>query len=420
MFKNKKSHGLVLLMVILLAIPALPGCSSKSVEAASYSVSLDVNPSIELTVIDNLVTDVKAFNDDGTEILFQTDVVGTAATNAVSEIVLEMVNAGYITKSEIDPYLLITVSNNAGLDQTVSEDISASLQSAAEETLNQFELDCQVASTLAAGDARAASEALGISVGRYMLFSFIAKDESMTIEEVMATYGHLTIGELMEMFELIEAKITNDVSASESSDNSGISSEVSSSTSENSEISTTEQKATLKLALSEYKTAKKSAITAFHISYQTIKDSFKEVLKAIPKKGVAAEINAQRSALKEKMLTDRRAAILVKKDSFITARESFLQAVSDSGLTEDDLDELMEEETADLEDPEENLELDLEIEGLVSESDVDEDAGDIESDTESDDEDNKVEVDIKAGINSDGSITAGVAATASTGKGNKK
>jgi phosphoribosylaminoimidazole (AIR) synthetase len=196
--KRRLTGLLVLFLIAALALPGITGCTQiPTASAANYKVSLDVNPSIEFTVTDGLVSAVNAYNDDGTAIILATDVVGMTPEDAVKVIVEQMIAEGYIAPSEVKPYLLITVSENPDLDEEVVD----GLEEAAEEILEAYDVGCKVRSTMVAGSVEEEAAAAGMSIGRYVLFSYIAEEEGLSLEDAVLTYGHMTMGELMELFE---------------------------------------------------------------------------------------------------------------------------------------------------------------------------------------------------------------------------
>ena len=53
-----------------------PATGAVVAKAQGYTVTIDINPSIELTVVDGVVTQAEAYNDDGQVLLLSTDVQG--------------------------------------------------------------------------------------------------------------------------------------------------------------------------------------------------------------------------------------------------------------------------------------------------------------------------------------------------------
>ena len=79
--------------------------------AAVSTITLDINPSIELSVEMGLVTGALAYNDDGEAIVLEADVVGMTPSDAIDAIVDALVAEGYITAEE-EAAVVITVSGD--------------------------------------------------------------------------------------------------------------------------------------------------------------------------------------------------------------------------------------------------------------------------------------------------------------------
>ena len=343
--RTKTNQFLALTLAVVLLVSTLPGCSSSLTgsqsepesESESYKVSMDVNPSIEFTITDELVSSVDAFNDDGTAIILATNVLGMTATDAVTSIVKEMVTAGYIAKTEIKPYLLITVSEDETRDSEASEALTESLETAAVAALDENELGCKVKSTLVSGEVEAASDALGLSIGRYLLFRYIAEEEDVTIETAIATYGHLTIGELMDMFE--DAKFAYKYKAKKTEDKEELDES-------SSDSLTPEQQIAMKAAFAQLKLDRAAARVVFHETYKSIKETYKTGLEALRVKGKKTaenDVKAKRALLREAMLADRRAALAVRADAVAAAKAKFLLTVSELGISDEILDDILDD-----------------------------------------------------------------------------
>ncbi|MHB8963023.1 MAG: anti-sigma-I factor RsgI family protein [Saccharofermentanales bacterium] len=382
----KTNQFLALTLAVVLLVSTLPGCSSTLTESQpepeSFKVSMDVNPSIEFTITDELVSSVDAFNDDGTAIIMATNVLGMTATDAVTSIVKEMVAAGYIAKSEIKPYLLITVSEDETRDSEVSEALTESLETAAVAALDENELGCKVKSTLVSGEVEAASDALGLSIGRYLLFKYIAEEEEVTIEAALETYGHMTIGELMDMFE--DAKFAYKYKEIKEEDKEE-------SDESSSDLLTPEQQLAMKAAFAALKLDREAARVVFHETYKSIKETYKTGLEALRVKGkktVESDVQSQRALLRETMLADRRAALVTRTDAVAAAKARFLLAVSGLGISDEILDDILDDVDEEEEDADEDIDEDTdESENSSSEASSIENSSSEESSSEVSSED---------------------------------
>ncbi|MHB1453049.1 MAG: anti-sigma-I factor RsgI family protein [Saccharofermentanales bacterium] len=362
--RTKSNQFLALMLAVVLLVSTLPGCAStltrSEPELESYKVSMDVNPSIEFTITEDKVSAVEAFNDDGTVILLATDVLGMSATDAVTSIVKEMITAGYIAETEIKPYLLITVAEDEAVDSETSEALTESLEVAAEAALTENELDCRVKSTVASIEVEQASDALGLSIGRYLLFKYIAQEQDVTIEDALATYGHLTIGELMDMFADAKFAYKYHGKKHEKIEDEDSDSDSSSNSSSASELLTPDQQLAVKAAFAQLKLDREAARVVFHETYKSIKETYKtglEALRVKGKKSAESDARSQRALLRETMLADRRAAIITRADSVAAAKAAFILTLSELGISldnyEDFLDGLNDDEETDVDEEEE-------------------------------------------------------------------
>ncbi len=333
---GKKQRMLCVLLAVLLMVSMLAGCSGKAAPAAqpsaaataaivakaksgdNYKVTIDVNPSIELTVTDGLVTGATAFNDDGQGIVLSVNTTGMTPDAAVTAIVKELASSGYINNTaEVRPYLIITVSKNGVTDEQKTEE----LKDTAEKTLEELKLECRIGTADVTSEDVAAAASLNISVGRYVLLKYIAAKEGITIEQAIATYGSMKIGELMDMYKEAEDLFKED-------DDNGRGDFLS--------TLTPEQVQAVNSAIKTFKAELKTAEKAFHNTVKQMKKTYSGQVKAIRKSGSdAAAIQAQLDALKQKMLDERTAALGVLTAAVNAAKDKCIAAVSSVPLNKD-------------------------------------------------------------------------------------
>lgn len=173
--------------------------------AGSYKLTLDVNPSIELTVKDGLVTGAAAYNDDGKAILLSANVTGLSANSAIDAIISEIAAAGYLNKADKEPYVLVTVAGGADNPELRDE-----LEDYTEKALEAAGVDGDVKSAVVSDDTASGAAAQGMSAGRYMVLQYIAKEKGITFEEAVALYGTMSISQLMEQFEDLDEAFDED------------------------------------------------------------------------------------------------------------------------------------------------------------------------------------------------------------------
>jgi hypothetical protein len=300
---------------------------------ASYCVSIDVNPSIELKVTEGLVTEALAFNDDGQSVLLEINVIGLAADEAVKTIVTALIEAGYISESEIEPALIVTVTNGG---QAVGEEAAEALEKAAEEILESQAVECKVRTAYIPDEVAAAAASCGLTTGRYIILDYAAQTEGITIEEAITKYGSLKIGEMLDLFEGVKDvfKTYNQTAEGDEDGSADL------------EGMTPEQQALFQAALAAYHTEIKAANDAFHTAFATIKADFKLKIAdiRIQYRHVDKTLYHQSmNQLREEMLAARREAITVMKAAFKTAQANFKAAMAAIGLPEDTVDEELEE-----------------------------------------------------------------------------
>ena len=212
--KNRAWMGIVL--ALLLVTTAVSGCTNDTgttetagalmAKADSYSVTIDVNPSISLSVEGGVVTGATAYNDDGQTLLLGVDVTGLGVEQAISVLTTALADAGYLTgDGEEEPVLIITVSGNESEQE--DGEVAKQLCEFAQEALEGRELNCRIGAVQVSDEDVAAAQAYGISVGRYLLFEYISQVDGLTMEEVIALYGTTKIGVLLSMYEGAEGSL---------------------------------------------------------------------------------------------------------------------------------------------------------------------------------------------------------------------
>jgi len=287
-------------------------------EALGYTVSLDVNPSIEMTIANGVVSEISAYNDDGQAIMLESEVVGLEANAAVEELVKALLGAGYLDSTDVQPCLIIAVAEN----EETAEKTAGSLEESAKGVLEGLGVDCIVKGASVSDDVAAEAASYELSVGRYMLLDYIAKAENISMQEAREKYSGLKMGELMLMFEGLE-DLFDEPEEEEEEPQTGL---------------TPEQIAALEPALQAFQIELDAAQDVFHTAFKAIKEEYKGKVEALKEQfGGNAKTSEYKAALKElktTMLGDRRAAIAARQDAFNIAKENFRQAVAALGLPE--------------------------------------------------------------------------------------
>ncbi len=282
------------------------------------TITLDINPSIELSVENGQVTALLAYNDDGQAIVLATDVTGMTPSDAVDALVAALIEQGYMTADE-EEALVITVSGyeNDGLAEGLKE--------RAQERIREMEMVCAVISAAVSQSDVAAAQALGLSVGRYLIIKYIAEQQGMTLEDAIAMYSTSHMMTLLGMVDdpdAIFSYVGDDLI-------SGL---------------TPEQQATLQAAIDAYKTAVKDA-----------QKTFVDAGKAAQKAFIAGKKDAQadfkdshdndawkqaKTALKDAFYTAKSDAKAAAQASKAAAKQTLLDAVAGLGLSDETIAQL--------------------------------------------------------------------------------
>lgn len=351
----------VSLMLAFLVSTLLTGCSDVIKSAASqesietsaaalpakqagsqYTITLDINPSIDLIVTDGLVTAANAYNDDGSVILQTARVIGLSQDAALDAIVKALKDASYFDSTEAEPKLIVTVANSLQAAELTAEALKASV----EKVLTDNGVECSVNSTYVTDETVTAAAGLQISAGRYLLLDYIARTEGITIEEAIAKYGAAKIGELMDLYDgadkIFEVSGIDAMSAS----------------------LTPEQKAALESALAAMKQKMQAAVDVFHQTFKTIKTDYKTRLEALRvqyKDSDKEMLHQEEALLKDSVLAARRAAIDARRQAFDAAKDEFLSAVAGLNLSKDALDTLAGDITDDMDVSDGDIEIDEDL-----------------------------------------------------------
>lgn len=177
------------LVVVVAAVAG--GLFYRANRAVAATVSLDVNPSIEILVNQReRVLDVRAGNEDGRAIIGDMDFTGSDLELTVNALIGSMLRNGYL--SELSNSILISVegrdaASGAALQQRLASEVDALLQTAS--------FTGAVLSQTVTADAQLQqqAEAYGITQGKAQLISqLVAQNPLYTFEELSA----LSINEL--------------------------------------------------------------------------------------------------------------------------------------------------------------------------------------------------------------------------------
>ena len=172
---------------IIVSTVALAACAVLAVGGYAYCstavnyVSFDINPSIELGInAFNKVVSVEAYNDDGSNLILETDVIGMPIKQAINLLVKEAVDQGYMAD---DGSTVISVTAESD-----NEDDAADIQEESEDGVSEALLTKNIQAIVYANcsslELRTKAKELGISPGKYKLIAILCElDPSIDPED---------------------------------------------------------------------------------------------------------------------------------------------------------------------------------------------------------------------------------------------
>lgn len=170
----------------------LLGYNGHIANATDSIITLDVNPSIKIeTNRKDKVLEVNALNADAKTVIGEMDFKGASLEVTVNALIGSMLQKGFIT--DVQNAVLVTVEND---DDAKSMLLTNELSGLIGEAFKADSLDGAVISQSAKVDdsTHALAEQLGISDGKAMLISEIAKQDETLTPEALA---NMSVGEIM-------------------------------------------------------------------------------------------------------------------------------------------------------------------------------------------------------------------------------
>lgn len=182
----------VLVLVCAAALGRFAG--PRSVAPASAVITLDVNPSVSLTVDgDERVVEAAALNDDGSVVLEGMDLTGAELNVAVNAIIGSMLQHGYLDLDNFENAILVSVESG---DQSLADQLRQQVSEAVSSAFRRDKLSdgLILAQTVSADDNLTALAAeYGISQGKAALIQdIIAQDGTLSFQSL----APLTINEI--------------------------------------------------------------------------------------------------------------------------------------------------------------------------------------------------------------------------------
>lgn len=223
---KKKTKRWVKQIAAMAAVAAIliAGTVSAGVYRTNYAVastvSLDVNPSIEITANEKeRVLDVKALNEDGQIVIEDMDFKGSDLKVAVNALIGSMLKNGYL--SELSNSVLISVDNSnpekgAALKEKLMEEVSIILQT------DTFDGAVLSQTIVADKELQELAENYGITTGKAQLIQqLVEKNPLYTFQELVP----LSINELNLLYESGQTELDYVASVGTASDKNYIGAE---------------------------------------------------------------------------------------------------------------------------------------------------------------------------------------------------
>lgn len=309
------------------AVSQTPAAMPSASEQITY-VSLDVNPSLKLTIQNGAVIDVAAYNDDGTKIVAETDVAGLSPEEAMKVYINAFALGGYITNEGEEASLVVTASGESG------DELTASLKETAEQQIAELGLQCDVVVSAVTEDIADEAKASGLTPGRYLALSYLAGKEGITLDEAKAKYGSLKMGKLVKLLDDVDAVFGH------RGDDKGMKKLIESG------ILTPEQIQIMEQAQGTFKTSMKQAQEVFKQARTQAKDLWKnakdEIQNAFKSDKDTKAWKTAKDALKTQLEQQKRAATEAFKQAKTQAQVQFRAAIESLGLTDEQIAALIE------------------------------------------------------------------------------
>ena len=170
------------LALILVAVAVAGGIGLTNEYASASTISLDVNPSVQITLSRNKkVVKVEALNDDGKIIIGNMDFKGCQLEVCVNALIGSMLRNDYLTTETNS--VLVSVDSNKKDYKTLADIVANEIAI----TLNEMDIEASVVSQwLIAGDeVSAIAKNNNISLGKAQLIYKIAGNSDYTVEQLV-------------------------------------------------------------------------------------------------------------------------------------------------------------------------------------------------------------------------------------------
>lgn len=176
----KLATGLLSLVLVVMAIVGVVGNVNQTAQAST--VSLDVNPSVEIILNrNNRVVKVNPLNDDGKAIVSDMDFNGCQLKVAVNALIGSMIRNGYLSAEANS--VLVSVDSSKNAYQSIAEAVANEITL----TLGQMSIDASVVSQWIKSDDQIAAIAKenNVSLGKAQLIYKISTQSDYTVAQLV-------------------------------------------------------------------------------------------------------------------------------------------------------------------------------------------------------------------------------------------
>lgn len=217
--KKKKKRGwagwgsLAAILVVCISIGVFGIGSPGIFTGADSIITLDVNPSISLTVNTNeKIVDAEGLNEDGVTVLDDMDLEGVDMDVAVNAVIGSMLQKGYL--NDLQNVVLVSVENT---DEEKSAELQEQISSVINSAFQNGNLDGAVLSQSVddTDELEQIAREYGISLGKAALIQeVIAQDSTLTVEE-LAPLSITEIALISQSRDVIVGTVTQDGTVSD-------------------------------------------------------------------------------------------------------------------------------------------------------------------------------------------------------------
>ena len=204
MKKRSRLLAMIISSLLIIAIPVYfvviaPMNGQGKVAAAFRVITVDINPSVQLTVdADDKVLEAEALNDDAKALLATLHLEGLPATEAVQLIVGAAVVLGYLDAAATDNYVAIAVEDDGDESTDDEQQLENDLKDSAEQGLADHDATGEIDMSEIVHERISAAATLGISPGRLNLIDRLAEALGQTREDVLAQYGEANVKTILK------------------------------------------------------------------------------------------------------------------------------------------------------------------------------------------------------------------------------